>query len=252
MSILTDRQIAHLCNAPTHILYDRIGFPVRAIVPPYSEEEQRAIDNYSTNHGQQYGNKEEARPLQEAPEHWVPMIEPFCGTCVREVGGAKVPSFGISSMGYDVSLSDKELKLFSNIHTGTIDPLDIDIDKCFVDPIIHHDPVGRSYIVLPPNSYILGHTTEYFNIPRDVLVVCVGKSTYARAGITVNVTPIEPGFKGNVVLEIGNLTTLPAKVYLNCGISQFLFFQSSEPCDISYDDRSGKYQGQTGLTHAKG
>lgn len=181
------------------------------------------------------------------------MIEPFHGVNIRYLeNGQKIISKGLSSMGYDVSLSDKELKLFTNLNSAEIDPMDIDIDKCFVTPEIRTCPIkGLEYVLIPPNSYLLGHTVEYFRIPNDIIVICLGKSTYARAGVGVNVTPIEPGFKGEVVIEIPNYTNLPVRIYLNSGIAQFVFLQSDNPCKVSYSDRSGKYQGQTGLTHAK-
>lgn len=166
------------------------------------------------------------------------MITPFCETSIRTHLDKRVISYGLSSFGYDVRLSD-QFKIFNNVNAGIIDPLDFDI-KNVVDHQGH-------YCVIPPNSYILGHTVETFDIPRDVMVLCVGKSTYARCGIIVNVTPIEPGFKGQVVIEVSNATTLPVKVYANMGISQFLFFKGSE-CDVSYADRQGKYQNQTGIT----
>lgn len=251
MPVLTDRQITRLCNKPTHMLYDRFGFGVCLITEPYTEEEERAIANFCSDIGQVYGNEEEARPVEDVND-WVPMISPFHPELIRKVGDQKVISYGISSMGYDVSLSGKELKLFTNLFSAEIDPMEIDVDKCFVDPQVRTCPKkGLEYVLLPPNSYLLGHTVEYFNIPRDILTICLGKSTYARAAIAVNVTPIEPGFSGTVVLEIANLTNLPARVYLNMGISQFIFLKADEECSVSYADRGGKYQGQTGLTHAK-
>jgi dCTP deaminase len=172
------------------------------------------------------------------------MIDPFYPIQQRyDQDGDKVVSFGLSSFGYDVRLAPR-FKLFTNTNSAVVDPLNIN-DKCFVDVI------GDS-VLIPPNSYLLGHTMESFRIPRDVQVVCLGKSTYARCGAIVNVTPIEPGFEGQVVIEISNATPLPVRVYANQGIAQFLFFQGSEPCVISYADRGGKYQGQTGIQLALG
>ena len=159
----------------------------------------------------------------------------------------KIISRGTTSYGYDVALSDKEIKLFTNLNSALIDPKRLDT-KCLIDAQVHQDEDGALFVILPPNSYLLGYTVEHFDIPRDVMVVCLGKSTYARAGAIVNVTPIEPGFRGNVVIEISNSTNLPLKIYLNEGISQFLFFRGSEPCRTSYADRSGKYMNQTGVT----
>lgn len=172
------------------------------------------------------------------------MIDPFYPMQQRrDADGDKIVSFGLSSYGYDVRLADR-FKLFTNTNSSVVDPLEVD-DRCFVE-------VEGDSVLIPPNSYLLGHTPEYFKIPRDVQVVCVGKSTYARCGAIVNVTPIEPGFEGQVVIEISNATPLPVRVYANQGIAQFLFFQGSEPCVVSYADRGGKYQGQTGIQLALG
>lgn len=155
----------------------------------------------------------------------------------------KILSYGTSSFGYDVTLQD-EFRIFTNINSSIIDPLSFD-EKCLVE-------FKGDVCIIPPNSYILGVTREYFRIPRDVMVVCVGKSTYARCGAIVNTTPIEPGFEGHVVIEISNATNLPMKIYANQGVAQFMFFKSDEECETSYADKGGKYQGQTGMTLAKG
>lgn len=164
-------------------------------------------------------------------------VDPLLGVQIRE----KILSFGTSSFGYDVRLGDK-FKIFTNVNSAVIDPLNMS-DACYVD---HKGP----FCIIPPNSYILGHTIEVFDLPRNVVALCVGKSTYARAGAIVNVTPIEPGFMGQVVIEISNSTPLPLKVYANQGIAQFLFFESDEDCEVSYGDREGKYQNQRGLQTA--
>jgi len=166
------------------------------------------------------------------------MIEPFIEGQVRD----GVVSYGLSSYGYDIRVAD-EFKIFTNIHTTLIDPKAFD-PRSFVD-------LKASVCIVPPNSFALARTVEYFRIPRDVLTVCLGKSTYARCGIIVNVTPFEPEWEGTATLEISNTTPLPAKVYANEGISQVLFFESDEVCEVSYADRAGKYQGQTGVTPAK-
>lgn len=181
---------------------------------------------------------------------WAPMIEPFVRECVRTVDDNKVISYGVSSFGYDVRLAD-EFKIFTNANGGIIDPKRMDVDAVMIDGIVRIDEWGDKYVILPPNSYLLGRTMEYFRIPRDIMVVCLGKSTYARSGGIVNVTPIEAEFEGNVVIEISNSTTLPMKVYVAEGIAQFLFLKGNEECMVSYKDRGGKYQGQVGITHAK-
>ena len=163
------------------------------------------------------------------------MIEPFEDRQVRE----GVVSYGLSSYGYDIRVAD-EFKVFTNINSTVVDPKNFDA-RSFVD-------VKADVCIIPPNSFALAKTVEYFRIPRDVLTVCVGKSTYARCGLIVNVTPFEPEWEGFVTLEISNTTPLPAKVYANEGIAQVLFFQSDEVCEVSYADKKGKYQKQQGLT----
>ena len=163
------------------------------------------------------------------------MITPFEDRQVRQ----GVISYGLSSYGYDIRVAD-EFKVFTNINNTVVDPKNFD-DRSFVD-------MKTDVCIIPPNSFALAKTVEYFRIPRDVLTVCVGKSTYARCGLIVNVTPFEPEWEGFVTLEISNTTPLPAKVYANEGISQVLFFQSDEVCEVSYADKKGKYQKQQGLT----
>lgn len=172
------------------------------------------------------------------PDSWIrrmalenKMIEPFVDGQVRE----GVISYGLSSYGYDIRVSN-EFKIFTNVHSAVVDPKDFN-PKSFVDFV-------GDICVIPPNSFVLAQTVEYFRIPRDVLTVCVGKSTYARCGLIVNVTPFEPEWEGFVTLEISNTTPLPARVYANEGIAQVLFFQSDVACDTSYADRKGKYQKQ--------
>ncbi len=150
----------------------------------------------------------------------------------------KVISYGVSSYGYDIRCAD-EFKVFTNINSTIVDPKNFD-PKSFVD-------VKGPCCIIPPNSFALARTVEYFRIPRDVLTVCLGKSTYARCGIVVNVTPFEPEWEGYVTLEFSNTTPLPAKIYANEGCAQVLFFQGDEPCEVSYKDRDGKYQGQVGV-----
>jgi len=169
---------------------------------------------------------------QMAREHG--MIEPFEEQQVRH----GVISYGLSSYGYDIRVAD-EFKIFTNVNTAVVDPKNFD-SRSFVD-------VRGDVCIIPPNSFALAKTIEYFRIPRDVLTICVGKSTYARCGLIVNVTPFEPEWEGFVTLEISNTTPLPAKIYANEGIAQVLFFQSDEPCETSYADKRGKYQNQPGL-----
>ena len=168
------------------------------------------------------------------------MIEPFEPGQVKERDGNRIVSYGTSSYGYDIRCAD-EFKLFTNINTTIVDPKDFDANN-FVDVS------GKGYCIIPPNSFALARTVEYFRIPRNVLTICLGKSTYARCGIIVNVTPFEPEWEGFVTLEFSNTTPLPAKIYANEGVAQVLFFESEEVCETSYKDRGGKYQGQVGVT----
>ena len=163
------------------------------------------------------------------------MIEQFEVRKERE----GVVSYGLSSYGYDIRVAD-EFKVFTNINSTVIDPKNFD-PRSFVD-------VKADVCIVPPNSFALARTVEYFRIPRDVLTVCLGKSTYARCGIIVNVTPFEPEWEGTVTLEISNTTPLPAKIYANEGLAQVLFFQGDEPCEVSYADKQGKYLKQRGVT----
>ena len=172
-----------------------------------------------------------------AEEHG--MIEPFEPGQVRYVDNKKVISYGTSSYGYDIRRAD-EFKVFTNINSTIVDPKDFDPASC-VD-------VKSDVCIIPPTSFALARTVEYFLIPRNVLTVCLGKSTYARCGIIVNVTPFEPEWEGYVTLEFSNTTPLPAKIYAGEGCAQVLFFESDEPCEVSYADRGGKYQKQHGVT----
>ena len=167
------------------------------------------------------------------------MLNPFEPGQVRMVNDQKVISYGTSSYGYDVRCSS-HFKIFTNIYSATVDPKNFD-ERSFVD-------VESDVCIIPPNSFALASTVEYFRIPGNVLTLCVGKSTYARCGIIVNVTPLEPEWEGHVTLEFSNTTNLPAKIYANEGVAQMLFFESDETCEVSYKDRGGKYQGQIGVT----
>ena len=172
------------------------------------------------------------------PDHWIRkmalehgMIEPFVDHQVRK----GVISYGVSSYGYDVRVTD-EFKIFTNVYSAVVDPKNFD-PRSMID-------YRGDVCTIPPNSFALARTVEYFRIPRNVLTICLGKSTYARCGIIVNVTPFEPEWEGYVTLEISNTTPLPARIYANEGIAQVLFFEADEPCEISYADKKGKYQKQ--------
>jgi len=176
------------------------------------------------------------------PDHWIRrmalehgMIEPFVDKQVRD----GVISYGLSSYGYDLRVAN-EYKIFTNVYSAVVDPKNFD-SQSFVDFV-------GDVCIIPPNSFVLARSVEYFRIPRSVLTICLGKSTYARTGLIVNVTPFEPTWEGHVTLEISNTTPLPAKVYSNEGLAQVLFFEADEECEVSYADRKGKYQGQTGVT----
>jgi dCTP deaminase len=248
MSIKSDKWFRRMCSKPTHVLEYQHGF--NRLWTPASEAEigVARIGSGAVN-------------IREAVESdladWKPMIEPYEPKQVRtiqvkDVGmedgerrDEKVISYGPSSYGYDVRCGT-EFKIFTNVNTVIVDPKNFN-DECYVTK----DGAKDGYIIIPPNGFALAHTVEYFRIPRNVLVVCLGKSTYARCGIIVNVTPLEPEWEGQVVLEFSNTTNLPAKVYVNEGCAQFLFLESDEECEVSYKDRGGKYMGQTGITLPK-
>ena len=168
------------------------------------------------------------------------MIEPFVERQVRQLdNGQRAISYGLSSYGYDLRVAD-EFKVFTNVFNTVVDPKNFD-DKSFVD-------LQTDVCIVPPNSFALARSVEYFRIPRDLLTICLGKSTYARCGIIVNVTPFEPEWEGHVTLEISNTTPLPAKIYAKEGLAQVLFFRTNQVCETSYNDRKGKYQKQRGIT----
>lgn len=178
------------------------------------------------------------------------MIDPFLPELVREVGGHRIISAGLSSYGYDMRLADDGFRVFSPVHGREIDPKKFD-EASLIEPPLQTAEDGAQYYLLPPHHYGLGVTVETFKMPRNVTGIALGKSTYARAGLLVNTTPLEAGWTGRLVVEIGNLANLPLRVYVNEGIGQILFFESDQDCSVSYSDRGGKYQGQTGLTYAK-
>ncbi len=170
------------------------------------------------------------------------MIEPFVESQVRKNGSERIISYGTSSYGYDVRCSN-EFKIFTNVYSSIVDPKNFDL-KGFVD-------IKNDSCIIPPNAFALACTIEYFRIPRNILTICLGKSTYARCGIIVNVTPLEPEWEGHVTLEFSNTTNLPAKIYANEGVAQLVFLEADETCETSYKDRIGKYQGQKGVTLPK-
>ena len=178
------------------------------------------------------------------------MIEPFLPELVRTVENRKIISAGASSYGYDMRLADDGFRVFSPINHTEIDPKKF-AESSLTEPPLRIAEDGSRYYLLPPHSYGLGVTVETFTMPRRVTGVALGKSTYARAGLLVNTTPLEAGWTGRLVVEIANLANLPLRVYVNEGIGQILFFESDEDCAVSYEDRGGKYQNQTGLTYAK-
>jgi len=167
------------------------------------------------------------------------MIAPFESQQMRKSGDNKTISHGTSSYGYDVRCA-REFKVFTNINAAIVDPKNFSPES-FVD-------IVSDVCIIPPNSFVLARSIEYLRIPRNILVICVGKSTYARCGIIVNVTPLEPEWEGHITLEFSNTTPLPAKIYANEGVAQLLFLEADEECEISYKDRAGKYQGQQGVT----
>lgn len=234
MSILSDRQIRERCIRPGYKTYQEIYSEV-AQDPEFAVEQFAHLNHPSL--AAHLAAREKAQGLYRQQD--LPMIHPFVDEQVRSVDGQKIVSYGNSSYGYDVRCAP-EFKVFTNINSTIVDPKKFD-DKCFVD-------VEGSECIIPPNSFALARTVEYFCIPRDTLVVCLGKSTYARCGIIVNVTPLEPEWEGHVTLEFSNTTPLPARIYANEGVAQFLFFQNTDGgCETSYKDRGGKYMGQVGV-----
>ncbi|REJ79129.1 MAG: dCTP deaminase [Acidobacteria bacterium] len=178
------------------------------------------------------------------------MIDPFLPDLVREAEGNKIISAGSSSYGYDMRLADDGFRIFSSVYGSEIDPKRFDEDS-LIEPELRTADDGSRYYLLPPHHYGLGVSVETFRMPRNITGIALGKSTYARAGLLVNTTPLEASWTGRLVVEIANLANLPLRVYVNEGIGQILFFESDENCAVSYEDRGGKYQGQTGLTFAK-
>src|SRR5690606_7555849 len=178
------------------------------------------------------------------------MISPFLPELLREVNGHRIISAGASSYGYDMRLADEGFKIFTFVHAKEIDPKRFSDEYSLNEPEMQTSEDGSKYYLLPPHHYGLGVTVETFRMPRNVTGIALGKSTYARAGLLVNTTPLEAGWTGRLVVEIANLANLPLRVYVNEGIGQLLCLEADEDCAVSYSDRGGEYQGQTGLTYA--
>lgn len=259
MTVLSDSWIVRSSMLPTHWLVSK-GYRLKGIYPPYDEEEKRFISTMDKN-------SVHAVPNHSENPRFTPMIDNFEPCPVRYVSKAsgkpvdpsntteeyrRIISYGTSSYGYDVRLKadPSQIKVFTNVYCSEINPKAIK-DENFATPEIRLDEDGGKYVLIPPHSYIQAPTIEYFRIPRDVLVIVVGKSTYARSALITNVTPIEPEFEGEVVIEVANVCSSPVRCYLEEGIAQFVFLAGEEPCKTSYKDKGGKYMGQTGLTYAK-
>lgn len=246
MAILSDRAIRNLS------------------MPPYRHENYLEKTPHYNNEGVMVSATVRIDPQTVIENDGKPMIEPFEPKLVRTMKTGKgwddghqvhqeevkVISYGLTSYGYDVRLKAEEVKVFTNANGRIVDPMAPDED-CFINAAIHETDKGLKYFILPPNSYALASTMEWFKIPRNVSVVCLGKSTYARSCAIVNVTPIEAGFEGEVVIEISNGSTLPIMIYLETGIAQFQFFRGDQECKVSYADGNRKYQGQRGVTLSK-
>lgn len=268
MGVLCDRQIKARCMRPEYFLRDpALGFiPVIRGVTHHVDY----VDNLISSNNYRLQTVESDADLERYG--WKPMIKNFqsepkrtevleciegrfdddCGediptTVLKE---QRIISYGVSSYGYDCRLSSRDLKIFSDINSTIIDPMNVD-PASYAAPQLHtDDDTGYTYFIQPPKSVSLGHTVEWFDISRDILVACMGKSTYARVGVSVIVTPLEPEWDGNLVLEIVNNTTSPVKIYVDQGIAQLVFHVGDQVCDISYKDRGGKYMGQKGTQDA--
>ncbi|MNF30547.1 Deoxycytidine triphosphate deaminase [compost metagenome] len=272
MSLKSDRWIIGQNRIPTHRFVDRKGNRDKLVGLPYSQYEQQVINEIHVIHkaGTPPRRHVAFALRKEELDDWKPMIEGAVDKPVRYVdkgtgepvdvpyGEAppehvrKVISYGVSSYGYDVRIKGdpEQIKVFTNVFMPEIDPKRMS-DQNFATPFIRVDEDGARYVLIPAHSYIQAPTMEYFRIPRDVLVIVLGKSTYARSALICNVTPIEPEFEGEVVIEVANVTNSPVRCYLEEGIAQFVFLQGDEECLRSYKDKMGKYQGQRGLTLAR-
>ena len=258
MGVLSDRQIKSRCIRPVGFL--RHDNRWEAVIPGVTHTVEQ-VENWTTRCYARF------RPVthdQDLTQYgWQPMIEPFVDHAVRlksvtkypiegveDIQNIKIISYGLSSYGYDIRLARDDIKIFSNINSAIVDPMRMS-PAAYVSPDIHHDEeFGLDYFILPPKSVALGHTMEYFRVSRDLLVTCLGKSTYARVAMMPIVTPLEPEWEGDLVLEIANLIECPTKIYIGCGIAQLTFNVGDEVCEVSYKDRGGKYQGQKGTQDA--
>lgn len=266
MSILSDRQIMERCMTPSHMLrVDDKWVPVIAGVTHTQEQ----IDNW-VSRGYSRLNAIKL-PVQLDEYNWKPMISPFVPEAVRYIPRGKshvaqaedfgvnvllqemqkIISYGLSSYGYDIRIKAEGIKLFNGPADGIIDPMRPYDDQLTDPEILFDEEFGLHYFILPPNSVALAHTVEYFRVPRDILITCLGKSTYARVGISQIVTPLEPEWEGELVLEIASMIGRAARVYLGTGIAQLLFMKADEVCRTSYKDKGGKYMHQTGTQLAR-
>lgn len=243
MALLSDREIRRLCVPPTfwkHLRADK-ELPAQPLSPPFSQYEYQLVEDFNNRSQTQPGTPQRPHYLtkpQEAVSDFTPMLKPFHDRLVRKVNDQAAVSFGLSSYGYDVTAS-REFEICTNIHSGILDPKAVD-SRVFVKQEGDH-------VIVPPNSFILARTNEYFNMPKDVTGLVLTKSTYGRLGLFCLTTVIEAGWHGELVLEYANFTSLPVKFYAGEGAAQILFIRST-PCETPYDD-SRKYQGQTGITH---
>jgi dCTP deaminase len=255
MAILSDKTIRDLCTGACR--YEKVLERYPSSNARESNPVEFVIDEIPQSFNSLQGESVRIDPHTVIDNHGKPMIDPFEPALVRSMStgrrrtdNVKVISYGLSSYGYDVRLKAEAIKIFTNANGGIVDPMNPN-EECFINGAIHETDRSLKYFILPPNSYALASTIEYFRIPRNVSVVCLGKSTYARSCAIVNVTPIEAGFEGEVVIEISNGSTLPVMIYLESGIAQFQFFRGDEECEKSYADGNRKYQGQRGVTLSK-
>jgi len=260
MGLLSDRQIKERCMQPTHYLKNAEGEGWSPVIPGVTHSVE-TITNWEVR---SYSRLIKATPTVLENMKWKPMISPFVPEAIRykdvdtnypiasalDVKAVKIISYGLSSFGYDIRMKKTGLKIFTNINSAIIDPMRMSPEAYKEPQVLFDEEFKLHYFILPPKSVALGHTVEYFAIPRDVLVMCLGKSTYARVAMMPIVTPLEPEWEGELVLEIANLVELPMRIYLETGIAQLLFLQGNEACEVSYNDRGGKYQGQTGTQDA--
>lgn len=240
MSVLSDKTIRALSTLPPHLA------TYEAWVESMANGEPHLHDTYQAERAEAE-SKLLIQPFEPSSVSSVKYRD--IGDEEHEYSNRKILSYGTSSYGYDAKLAH-DIQTFTSINGGEIDPKRFDTKLC-VKPKVYTDSEGAAYVIVPAHGFVLGRTVETFCIPRDVIVICLGKSTYARTGLIVNVTPLEPEWRGQVTLELSNTTSLPMRVYLNEGICQFLFLRGEGDCDVSYADKKGKYQDQKGTTFCK-